>query len=205
MRITKNPEERRNELIDAAEELFLINGYNNTSVSHIVKRVSVAQGTFYYYFNSKEDIFVAIFERRSALVLKKMEEKIKEKDYNAIEKINYATKIYIDSKGFEDNQKLVEALHYDENANLHYKVIIQEIKSKLPLFVKLIKEGVLEGLFHTDYPEEVAELFLVECDFLLDPGVFGLNEEKMRFKAKALCHMLEKVLEVPKGSFEVSI
>ena len=44
-RIIKNPEIRRNELIDIAEELFLKHSYAQTTVSDIVKKVGVAQGT----------------------------------------------------------------------------------------------------------------------------------------------------------------
>ena len=48
IRITKNPEERRKELIDIAERLFIKKGYEQTAVSDIVKKAKVAQGTFYY-------------------------------------------------------------------------------------------------------------------------------------------------------------
>ncbi|GIO30333.1 MULTISPECIES: TetR/AcrR family transcriptional regulator [Paenibacillus] len=53
-RITKNPKERRNEILNAAMELFNTKGFEQTSVSDIVKKIGVAQGTFYYYFQSKE-------------------------------------------------------------------------------------------------------------------------------------------------------
>ena len=43
-RITKDPVVRRNEIIDAAEELFYSVGYDETSVSDIVKSIGVAQG-----------------------------------------------------------------------------------------------------------------------------------------------------------------
>ena len=43
----KDPETRRSELINAAEELFLANGYEETAVSDIVRKIGVAQGTFY--------------------------------------------------------------------------------------------------------------------------------------------------------------
>ncbi len=62
-RITKAPEERRQELIVAAMELFWEQGYEQTMVSDIVKRVGVAQGLFYYYFSSKEDIFLATIDQ----------------------------------------------------------------------------------------------------------------------------------------------
>jgi AcrR family transcriptional regulator len=62
MRISKSPQERKAEIIEAALALFLENGYEGTSVSMIVSRVGVAQGLFYYYFKSKEDIFEAAME-----------------------------------------------------------------------------------------------------------------------------------------------
>ncbi|KMK74982.1 TetR/AcrR family transcriptional regulator [Alkalihalobacillus pseudalcaliphilus] len=44
----------------AALQLFATDGYHKTKVSDIVKVVGVAQGTFYWYFSSKEDIALAI-------------------------------------------------------------------------------------------------------------------------------------------------
>ncbi|MFB0959189.1 MAG: TetR/AcrR family transcriptional regulator [Clostridiaceae bacterium] len=60
MRISKDPKVRRQEIMDAARELFLKNGYENTSVDDIVRRLSVAKGLFYYYFPKKDAILAAI-------------------------------------------------------------------------------------------------------------------------------------------------
>ena len=62
-RIVKEPEERRKELIDTAEQLFIAQGYEQTSISDIVREVNVSQGAFYYYFESKEDVLVAAMEK----------------------------------------------------------------------------------------------------------------------------------------------
>ena len=56
MRISKEPEVRRAELVKAARELFDRNGIKNTQVSQIVDKVGVAKGLFYYYFKSKDEI-----------------------------------------------------------------------------------------------------------------------------------------------------
>ncbi|MGB7394040.1 MAG: TetR/AcrR family transcriptional regulator [Pricia sp.] len=50
-------------------ELFYKNGYYNTSVSDILKELSLSKGAFYYHFDSKEDFFVQIIEN---LVVRKM-------------------------------------------------------------------------------------------------------------------------------------
>lgn len=60
MRISKDPEIRRQEIIEAARDLFLSKGYENTSIDDIVRQVNVAKGLFYYYFPKKEAILSAI-------------------------------------------------------------------------------------------------------------------------------------------------
>ncbi|MBN9044517.1 MAG: TetR/AcrR family transcriptional regulator [Rhizobiales bacterium] len=60
---TKPAEIRRDELMTAAEELFLEKGFAAASVDEIVRRADVAKGTFYLYFRSKDDILIALRER----------------------------------------------------------------------------------------------------------------------------------------------
>jgi AcrR family transcriptional regulator len=60
----QDPQIRINQILDAAEDLFHSNGYHKTKVSNIVKRIGVTQGTFYYYFNSKEELIGALINRR---------------------------------------------------------------------------------------------------------------------------------------------
>ena len=47
----------RAKLLAAAERLFGANGFHGTSVVDITREAGVAQGTFYLYFDSKEEIF----------------------------------------------------------------------------------------------------------------------------------------------------
>lgn len=60
---TKPAEIRREELMDAAQALFLEKGFTATSVDEIVKQADVAKGTFYLQFKTKEDVLVALRER----------------------------------------------------------------------------------------------------------------------------------------------
>lgn len=50
-------EDRRDEIKAAAVTVFSERGYHAAKVSQIVKQVGVAQGTFYLYFESKEQLF----------------------------------------------------------------------------------------------------------------------------------------------------
>jgi AcrR family transcriptional regulator len=60
---TKPPEERRDELMNAAQRLFLEQGVAPTTIEQITWGADVAKGTFYLYFSSKEDILAALGDR----------------------------------------------------------------------------------------------------------------------------------------------
>ncbi|MGH6615841.1 TetR/AcrR family transcriptional regulator [Sphingomonas sp.] len=62
---TKPADVRRDELMDAAQALFLEKGIAGTIVDDIVGRAGASKGTFYHYFKAKPDIVVAIRERFS--------------------------------------------------------------------------------------------------------------------------------------------
>lgn len=71
--ITKNDTEtaqdsfKRRQIMDGARAAFLDQGFDATSMGGIARRAGVSKGTLYVYFDSKEELFVAIFdeERRA--------------------------------------------------------------------------------------------------------------------------------------------
>jgi AcrR family transcriptional regulator len=56
-------EERREQILACAREVFAEKGYYRTSVSDIIERAGVARGTFYQYFRNKRSIFDELLER----------------------------------------------------------------------------------------------------------------------------------------------
>ena len=63
MRITKEPEVRKQEILDMALKLFGEKGYEKTSIADIAKAIGVAQGLCYRYFPSKEALFDSAIEQ----------------------------------------------------------------------------------------------------------------------------------------------
>ncbi len=68
---SKKPEVRRQELIDVASALFAEKGYEAVSVRDILNVVDGAPGMFYYYFKSKQDIYIAAMEQYIAQQLER--------------------------------------------------------------------------------------------------------------------------------------
>jgi AcrR family transcriptional regulator len=60
---TKPPAERRDDLMNAAERLFLEQGFEQTTVEDITTAADVAKGTFYLQFASKTEILDALRQR----------------------------------------------------------------------------------------------------------------------------------------------
>jgi AcrR family transcriptional regulator len=56
-RLTARGERRRKQLIDFAARRFASSGYHPTSISDIVDGLGVGKGVFYWYFESKEELF----------------------------------------------------------------------------------------------------------------------------------------------------
>lgn len=65
MRIIKEADIRKNEILDAAGILFTEKGYDNTSVTDIMNAVGIAKGTLYHHYKSKEDILNALIKRQT--------------------------------------------------------------------------------------------------------------------------------------------
>lgn len=57
---TKPADQRRDELLDAAEAAFIEHGITATTVDHITSGAGVAKGTFYLYFQSRADVVQAV-------------------------------------------------------------------------------------------------------------------------------------------------
>lgn len=64
-RVTKDPLERREELLDIAWRLGGTHGFEALRVEQIVQAAGVAKGTFYHYFAAKDDLLEALIGRFS--------------------------------------------------------------------------------------------------------------------------------------------
>lgn len=60
MRISKNPEERKQEIIDTAMQMFYEKGYEKTTIRDIAKAINVVPGLCYRYFSSKQEMYDCI-------------------------------------------------------------------------------------------------------------------------------------------------
>ncbi len=192
-RITKDPAERKNELIDVAERLFLERGYENTTVSDIVKEVGVAQGTFYYYFASKHDILDAVIEREIDEPEKEIMRVARQADRNAASRLRDMAGIIL---RFQTAKRgLIEHVHEESNAVMHEKMERRIIARLAPTMTEVIEEGIGDGLLSIDYPEETAEFLIAAIIFLFHQP--DMDEERHDRLHAALQKVMDKIFSIP--------
>ena len=174
-RIVKKPEERRNEFFEAAVRTFRAKGYYNTSIEDIAREIGVAKGLFYYYFKSKEDLMEQV-------VVKQWDEV--EQDYIDIvdnDELDAFSKFMLLSKASRERKVktvyLWDVLENERDSLLVKRMTDEGFKRMTPLMVRVVEQGVEEGVFDTPYPQEAVEFLMhgtesVTAANIADPAVF---------------------------------
>jgi AcrR family transcriptional regulator len=159
-RIVKEPEERRKELIDTAERLFIAQGYDQTSISDIVKEVNVSQGAFYYYFDSKEDVLVAVMEKQIALMESDFIQIANNRELDEAAKLNSMINRFLSISA--SGKKIIGYVHQAKNATLHKKLMrVKPFARIAPVMAEVIVKGCKNDRFHVERPLETSYLLLV--------------------------------------------
>lgn len=66
----REKEHMRRLILDAAQDIFLEKGYQNTSIRNIADKIEYSAGTIYLYFKEKDDIFLALHNEAFARLFK---------------------------------------------------------------------------------------------------------------------------------------
>ncbi|MER6075765.1 TetR/AcrR family transcriptional regulator [Streptomyces sp. NPDC003233] len=75
-RVTKRRRETNERLLDAAEQAFAECGFQGVSIAELCARAGYTTGAFYSNYDSKDELFLALFTRRSEIVLKQLGEAV---------------------------------------------------------------------------------------------------------------------------------
>jgi len=195
-RISKAPEERRDEIIEASQRLFVQKGFVKTKVSDIVREVGVSQGTFYYYFKSKEEVVDAIVDNYIFEIVKKSLPIMSDRNLTALQKLEGMAECQL-----EVNMRSNRNIHGIKGVDIHERVIGQIIRKLVPLQVEVIQQGVGEGLFKVRHARELTEIFVVAANILFDPGIFNWNGDELERRLHFIIWLMESCFGAPEGSF----
>ncbi|MGE6598905.1 TetR/AcrR family transcriptional regulator [Bacillus proteolyticus] len=204
MRIVKEYEERRKEILETAGRLFVTKGYTKTTVNDILKEIGIAKGTFYHYFKSKEEVMDEIIMRIIKADVAKAKVIISNPNIPVLEKL-FRVLMEQSPKSGDIKDKMIEQFHQPNNAEMHQKSLVQSIIHLSPVLAEILEQGIDEGVFSTPYPQETIELLLSSAQVIFDEGLFQWKPEEMMRRAKAYIKMMEVSVGAKEGSFDYMI
>ncbi len=188
-------------MIEAAARLFLTKGYDRTAVRDIVRSVDVAQGTFYYHFDSKVDILEAVIRETIFALIDELKIVADRADIDAIEKMNqfYAALVRFSMM----NKELHEAIHYESNLILHERLSRITMSHAVPLLSKILREGDAAGEFDTPFPDETARLLLLSVSYMFHDTSLVNDPERLERSRLAVERSVARIVGIREGEFRL--
>ena len=146
---------RRAELISAAAGVFAERGVANTAVSDIVKAAGVAQGTFYLYFDSKDDAVLAVVDQIANGICEQTATRIAAAT-SAVDKLTSFSGVLSEAGAQPGAAAVVDLMHLPENRLLHDRLAEDITRRLVPQLETVVAHGVAEGVFDVGDPGAAA-------------------------------------------------
>lgn len=183
--------DRKRNLLDIAYNLFITKGYENTSIDEIIDKAGIAKGTYYYYFESKEQTLEEVVNMiidKSVVKAKQVLEanlKLEEKLIGAILALRVSN----------EEQSVQDAVNAPENIVLHKKINERIIKEAVPIISEIVREAKENGIFTCDDNiEERVKMTLILSSEMFDHN--KVNEDTIL----VFIDTLEKIYGAKQGS-----
>ncbi|MDU7337665.1 MAG: TetR/AcrR family transcriptional regulator [Clostridium sp.] len=201
MRIIKDADVRKNEILDVAENLFHSNGFDNTTISAIIEKAGIARGTVYYHFKSKEDVLNALIERHCERLLEDAKQIAEDSSIPVMQRlIQSLMAMNGDKEGTPS--VLTQQMHRPQNALMHQKTHQTMLAGIPPILMQIMEDGIREGIFNTPYPYESLEMVVAHVNTVFDDYSEKLTQQELLKRVKAFIFNLERIFGAEKGSFD---
>ncbi len=173
MRITKEPEERKQEILDTAMRLFYEKGYEKTSIADIAKTIGVAQGLCYRYFPSKEALFDSAIEQYADELVSRFS--VPSSHEMTLKELIETMPIMVET----EDSSYYKTLHVVENKKFHDQLTLKVCEKLSRVVAKLLEHAKEKGEISMD-DTRAAALFCVygQIGILLNKEYTAEEKEK---------------------------
>ncbi len=150
-------DERKAQIINAAEDVFTQKGFNEARMDDIADETGLSKGTLYLYFKSKDDLIIAILDRMFQREMKQMEG-LDQADLSAADAIWKMTKAVTNNiLGFV---RIVPIVYQFLALAFRNKYVQKALKKYINQYIDtitlIIEQGIKSGEFRKVNAREVA-------------------------------------------------
>ena len=187
-----HPEVTRTRILDAAQRLFMAQGYEHTSIQNIVDELGdLSKGAIYHHFKSKEAILEELTNRDNNMQDDFNESVMNRTDLTALEKFRV---LWRHSMTKQDHVQIMRAAMPMLSDPVSFAANMQVWSKHLPeRFLPLIEAGVKDGSIPTEYPREAAELLSLLPNYWLMPYFYPVPLPEMEHRIRCLATMLDAI------------
>ncbi|MCC0655224.1 TetR/AcrR family transcriptional regulator [Clostridioides sp. ES-S-0123-01] len=183
----KHSDKMRSQILDVAWKIFEENDYDDVTMQQIVDTLDISKESVYYHFKDKELLFEEIISSNLKVEMENLKLILNNPNFTIREKVSEFI-LHISSS--EIRKKLIDYMCLQKKPILFMKSIRASTLEMTPLLSCLIKQGVEEGIFKTDYPNEMSEVFIILINIWLDPVLFNESTEKHFKRIECLANLL---------------
>ena len=159
LRSEKRTVDKRTVILDAALKTFVKRGYPETRVSEIAAEARVAEGTLYNYFQSKEDLLLALFDEKWGGIIDDIRKKISRlDDPNKKLKVMFSLVVRM----FRKDRHLAEIFLIDvKQSSIFLKNYpVNRVVEFIDLIEEILEEGKRKGIYRKDLDTHVAKMII---------------------------------------------
>ena len=137
---------KKDHILQVATKLLSLKGYKDTSMAELAKITGVAQGTIFYHYNNKEELFLAILEEFKIEILKEFEGYLSKRNFiSGLEMMKEVVGFYLYLAGkMEDRFLLLHRHDAYELARVN-PVGRDYLESIYNCFVDIFEKAILTG------------------------------------------------------------
>ncbi len=150
-------EQRRNDIIDAAEKVFFRKGIEFSTMEEVAEIAELSKGTLYLYFRIKEDLRFAIFQRGAAILNAIMKDTISDNETGKDQLITIGRAFIWFSEKYKDYFKLFIEIQSSnmEQLNIGKEAFEDYVKNQSPISIvqQCVLQGMNDGSLRKDIPE----------------------------------------------------
>lgn len=136
MRIVKDPDVRKKEILTGALKVFTRKGYDKTTITDIAKELGISQGLCYRYYSSKEEIYDVALEEYSDYIVNSNLERFNNDKISFKEKIKAFSGSVEEYQNPESDNNLLYELFHGQNSQKMHDQLMMKIASKLVPHIK---------------------------------------------------------------------
>lgn len=145
MRTVKEPDVRKQEILDGAIKVFARKGYDKTTIAGIAKELNISQGLCYRYYSSKEEIYDAALEKYADLIAQEnlrkisLDKPIRELIDSITSRMDYMT----DAE--REDQGLYRLFHSENSQRMHDELFLKVTKKIIPYVQEHLRKAKENG------------------------------------------------------------